>query len=37
MDWYGYVITKGMIVQHIDAKEQQNIDEPTAKWDDVGR
>lgn len=37
MDRHGYVVAKGMIVQHIDGKEQQDINEPSAKRDDVGR
>lgn len=36
MNRHGYVVAKGMIVQHVDGKEQQDIDEPSAKRDDVG-
>lgn len=36
MNRYGYVIAEGMIVQHVDSKEQEDIDKPAAKRDDVG-
>lgn len=35
MNRHGYVVAKGMVVQHIDGEEQQDIDEPSAKRDDV--
>lgn len=37
MDRHGYVVAKCMIVQHVDGKEQQDVDEPSAKRNDVGR
>lgn len=36
MNRHGYVVAKGMIVQHIDGEEQQDINEPSAKRDDIG-
>lgn len=37
MDGHGYVVAKCMVIQHVDGKEQQDVNEPSAKRDDVGR
>jgi hypothetical protein len=37
MDGYGNVVAKGMVVEYIDAKEQDDIDEPAADRDLVRR
>lgn len=37
MNGHGNVVAKGMVVEHIDAKEQDDIDEPAADRDLVRR
>lgn len=37
MNRHGYVVAKCMVVQHVNGEEQQDVNEPSAKRDDIGR
>lgn len=37
MDWYGDIVTERMIVEEIDSKEKNNVENPAAYGDFVRR
>lgn len=32
MNRHGYIVAKGMVIQHVDAEEKYNIDQPATDW-----